>query len=199
MMASSSDHIEKIVICFSAEKYVFQMLLENQGRYKKGNLKGGRSGGSVGERKYPLRKFQIVIDAKDPARLVDFWTKALGYVVEPPPNGFSSWMDFYRKIGLQEEELTEGPDCIVDPEGNGPRIWFHIVPEVKTCKNRLHFDLGVSGGFGVPLNLRRERVEAEAARLIKIGATRLETLEQAGPEHYAVAMADPEDNEFDIN
>jgi hypothetical protein len=63
-----------------------------------------------------LRKFQIVIDAKDPVRLVDFWTKALGYVVEPPPKGFSSWVDFYRKIGLQEEELTEGPDCIVDPE-----------------------------------------------------------------------------------
>jgi hypothetical protein len=146
-----------------------------------------------------LARFQIVIDAKDPVRLVEFWTKALGYVVEPPPKGFSSWVNFYKKIGVPKDELTEGPDSIVDPDGKGPRIWFHIVPEPKTCKNRLHFDLGASGGFDVPINIRRERVEAEAARLIRIGATRLETLEQEGLEHYAVAMADPEDNEFDIN
>jgi hypothetical protein len=146
-----------------------------------------------------MTRFQIVIDAKDPARLAKFWSQVLGYVPEPPPKGFSSWVDFYTKIGVPEEEFTEGPDSIVDPDGLGPRIWFHIVPESKTCKNRLHFDLGVSGGFEVPMNIRKERVEAEAARLIKIGAARLETLEVAGLEHYAVAMADPEDNEFDIN
>ncbi len=146
-----------------------------------------------------MKKFQIVIDAKDPARLVKFWTQALGYVPEAPPKGFSSWEDWRKKIGLRDEELTAGTDSIVDPDDKGPRIWFHVVPESKTCKNRLHFDLGVSGGFGVPMNIRRERVEAEAARLMQIGATRLETLEQAGLEHYAVAMADPEDNEFDIN
>jgi hypothetical protein len=136
-------------------------------------------------KKVMLRKFQIVIDAKDPARLVKFWSQALGYVPEPPPKGFASWVDFYTKIGLPKEELTEGPDSIVDPNDQGPRIWFHVVPESKTCKNRLHFDLGVSGGFGVPMNIRKERVEAEAARLIKIGATRLETLEQAGLEQNA--------------
>ena len=154
----------------------------------------------IGEKKVLLKQFQIVIDAKNPARLVKFWTQALGYVPEPPPKRFSSWLDFYRKIGVPKEELaTEGTDSIIDPDGKGPRIWFHIVPGPKTCKNRLHFDLGVSGGFGVPMDIRRERVEAEAARLIKIGATRLETLEQQGLEWYAVAMADPENNEFDIN
>jgi hypothetical protein len=30
-------------------------------------------------------------------------------------------------------------------------------------------------------------------------ATRLETLEEPGIEHHAVAMSDPEGNEFDIN
>ncbi len=141
-----------------------------------------------------------MIDAKDPARLVEFWTQALGYVPEPPPEGFSSWFEFYKRIGVPKEELTtEMTDSIVDPDGKGPRIWFHIVPEPKTCKNRLHFDLRVSGGFGVSMDIRRERVEAEAARLIKIGAIRLETLEQRGLEWYAVAMADPEENEFDIN
>lgn len=146
-----------------------------------------------------MRKFQIVIDCKHAAHLVEFWCQALGYVPEPPPKGFSSWVDYYTKIGVPKEELTEEYDSIVDPDGKGPRIWFHVVPESKIGKNRLHFDLGVSGGFGVPLNIRKERVEAEAARLVNVGATRLETLEQEGLEHYAVAMADPEDNEFDIN
>jgi hypothetical protein len=146
-----------------------------------------------------LKIFQIVIDCKGPARLAEFWCQALGYVPEPPPNGFSSWVEFYTKIGVPKEELTEDTDSIVDPEGKGPRIWFHVMPESKICKNRLHFDLKVSGGYGVPMNTRKERVEAEAARLTKIGAKRLETLETEGLEHYAVAMADPEDNEFDIN
>jgi len=146
-----------------------------------------------------MTRFQIVVDCKDPVSLAKFWMQALGYVPEPPPKGFASWVAFYEKIGVPKEELFEGTDSIIDPDGKGPRIWFHVVPETKTCKNRLHFDLGVSGGFGVPMNIRRERVEAEAARLVNIGANRLETLEEPGLEHYAVAMADPEDNEFDIN
>lgn len=155
--------------------------------------------GEVENRKANLKKFQIVIDCKDSARMVEFWCQALGYVEEPPPNGFPTWIDFYAKIGIPKEELTDEADSIVDPEGRGPRIWFHVLPDSKICKNRLHLDLGASGGYGVPMSIRRERVEAEAARLVKIGATRLETLEQEGLEHYAVAMADPEDNEFDIN
>jgi Glyoxalase-like domain len=131
-------------------------------------LKQGRI---CGERRAFLKIFQIVIDCKDPGRLVKFWSLALGYVPELPPKGFPSWMDFYTELGLPKEDLFEGTDCIVDPDGKGPRIWFHIVPESKICKNRLHFDLGVSGGFGVPMNIRKERVEAEAERLIKIGAT----------------------------
>jgi glyoxalase superfamily protein len=59
-------------------------------------------------------------------------------------------------------------------------IWFHVVPESKICKNRIHFDLRVSGGYGVPMNIRKERVEAEAERLVKIGATRLETPKRQG-------------------
>jgi hypothetical protein len=146
-----------------------------------------------------LTRFQIVIDAKNPVPLVKFWTQALGYVVEPPPIGFSSWKDFLKKIGVREEELFDGPDSIIDPDGKGPRIWFHVVPETKRCKNRLHFDICASGGFDVAMRIRKERVEAEVSRLINIGATRLETLEEPGLDHYAVAMADPEDNEFDVN
>lgn len=146
----------------------------------------------------PVR-FQIVIDVHNPSLEAKFWSEALGYIFEPPPTGFSTWSDYYARIGVHENDRFEGQDSIVAPDGAGPRIWFHIVPEVKTCKNRLHFDLGVSGGFGVPMTIRKQRVEEEATRLVRIGGVRLETLEQEGMEHYAVAMADPEDNEFDIN
>jgi len=144
-------------------------------------------------------KFQLVIDVHDAVREATFWAAALGYQPEPPPKGFDSWRAFYERIGLPESELTDDVDSIVDPDGRGPRIWFHVVPETKTDKNRLHIDIGVSGGFGVPMETRKERVEAEAARLVRLGATRLEALVVPGLEHYAVAMADPEGNEFDIN
>lgn len=51
----------------------------------------------------------------------------------------------------------------------------------------------------MPLDTRRERVEAEAARLVSLGATRLRTIATEGVDHYAVALLDPEGNEFDIN
>jgi hypothetical protein len=144
-------------------------------------------------------KFQLVVDVHDAVREASFWAEALGYRPEPPPAGFESWNAYYRRLGVPEEEDLDGADSIVDPAGAGPRIWFHAVPEEKVCKNRLHLDLGVSGGFGVAMELRRARVNAEADRLVRLGATRLESMEAPGVEWYAVAMADPEGNEFDIN
>lgn len=92
-----------------------------------------------------------------------------------------------------------GPESIDDPSGEGPRIWFHAVPELKSGKNRLHFDIRASGGRDLALAQRKDQVEAEVARLVILGATRLETLYEEGLDHYAVAMADPEGNEFDVN
>ena len=42
-------------------------------------------------------------------------------------------------------------------------------------------------------------LEAEASRLVSLGATRLHTNVQEGLDHYAVALTDPEGTEFDIN
>ncbi len=144
-------------------------------------------------------KFQIVIDCKDPPRMCAFWTVALGYVIEPPPEGFATWRAYWKNVGFQESDFGRDPDSIVDPNGKGPRIWFRTDEESKSVKNRLHLDLGVSGGRGVPFEMRKQRVEAEAARLVRSGASRLETLFAEGVDHYAVAMQDPEGNEFDIN
>jgi hypothetical protein len=85
----------------------------------------------------------------------------------------------------------------VDPDGRGPRLYFQRVPEAKTVKNRVHLDLNVSGGHGTPLAERRRRCDAEVERLLGVGATRLGTVEEAGG--FAVNMADPEGNEFDVH
>jgi hypothetical protein len=143
--------------------------------------------------------YQLVIDCMSPEPLAHFWAAALHYVIAPPPTGFDSWDDFYRSIGVPEAELGIGFDSIEDPNGEGPRIWFQIVPEKKSIKNRIHIDVNASGGRGSSLDVRRERVEAEAERLVALGATRLRTIVEEGLDHYAIAMTDPEGNEFDIN
>jgi glyoxalase superfamily protein len=144
-------------------------------------------------------KFQLVIDCADADLMVRFWSAALGYVVEPPPEGYDTWEDWRRHIGLPEEMASGGPDSIIDPDGAGPRIWFHAVPETKTVKNRLHFDIFASGGWTLPMATRKERVDAEARRLVGLGAVQTCVLAAEGMDHYAVGMQDPEGNEFDIN
>lgn len=116
-----------------------------------------------------------------------------------PPAGFDSWDDYWRDVGVPEAELGIGADRIIDPDGSGPRIWFQVVPEGKAMKNRFHLDLHASGGRALPIETRRQRVDAEARRLTDLGATITAVLFEEGIDHYAVAMKDPEGNEFDIN
>ncbi len=145
-----------------------------------------------------MMAFQLVIDCADPGALVRFWADALGYVPEPAPDGFTTWNDYWLSRGLPEAELDverDSCDSIVDPEGTGPRIWFQMVPEGKSVKNRLHLDIRAGGDRGLPLETRRERIEAEAVRLVGAGASRVRVL-QGVVGHYAVLMADPEGNEF---
>jgi hypothetical protein len=141
-----------------------------------------------------------VIDCAHPEPLARFWAEALGYVLEPPPEPFDTWDDYWRDFGLPEEDLGIGEDRIADPAGEGPGIWFQVVPEGKTVKNRVHFDVRVSGGRSVPLETRRQRVDAEAERLALLGATITGVVpHDEGVDHYGVAMRDPEGNEFDIH
>lgn len=99
-------------------------------------------------------------DAADPHRIAGFWRHALGYVNEP---GY------------------DNPDgaSIIDPDGNGPAIGFLRVPEGKTAKNRMHFDLRAPGAEA-----------AEVARLEALGAS----VVRHHPSH--TVMRDPEGNEF---
>jgi hypothetical protein len=64
-------------------------------------------------------------------------------------------------------------------------------------KNCMHLDLHVGGDREVPLPLhtRGQRVDAEAARLVGVSATRLRVSEQEATDRHFVLMQDPEGNE----
>jgi hypothetical protein len=103
----------------------------------------------------------IVIDCADPVRLAEFWAEALGYT----------------KVGAFDQYFL-----LVSPVAGLPPVALQGVPEPKTAKTRVHFDLRV------------DDVEAEAARLEALGARRIDIGQ--GDEVHWVAMADPEGNEF---
>jgi hypothetical protein len=137
--------------------------------------------------------FQVTFDCADPDRLARFWAAALGYKLQDPPAGFATWPAFLDDQGIQEE-LWNSASAVVDPDGNGPRIFFQQVPEPKRVKNRVHLDVNVGGGHGTPIEERQRRVHTEVERLVGLGATRQSAVEQRG--EYWVVMHDPERNEF---
>jgi len=146
-------------------------------------------------------RFSVTFDCADPDRLTTFWALALGYKLKDPPEGFVSWKTYFRAIGVPEEELQGATDVyLVDPDGVGSTLYFQEVPEGKVVKNRIHLDLNISGGRDVPMEVRRQRVDAAAERLVAAGATRLRWAgEDTDVDHYAVTLQDPEGNEFCIN
>jgi hypothetical protein len=138
-----------------------------------------------------LPAFQVTFDAADPGSLAAFWAEALGYVEDPPPDGYASWEDWARKNEIPEDRWNDAA-AIVDPERLGPRIFFQRVPEGKIAKNRVHLD--VRSAPGLEADARRRRLNDEAERLVGLGATKLYELEERG--QYWITLADPEGNEF---
>ena len=139
------------------------------------------------------RTIQVTFDCHDPAGVGKFWGELLGYVEQPPPDGHASWESFLASVGVPEEEWDAGY-AVVDPDGAGPRLYFQKVPEGKVVKNRVHLDVDVTGGRSVPLETRKERVDATADEAAAIGATRITATEEDGG--YFTVMSDPEGNEF---
>jgi predicted enzyme related to lactoylglutathione lyase len=81
--------------------------------------------------------------------------------------------------GELDEESTSEKAFVEAPGWGGPGLWFNRVPEPKTAKNRLHFDLRAP-----------DTMRAEVDRLQSLGA-----IVQQDHGHLVV-MQDPEGNEF---
>lgn len=144
-----------------------------------------------------MAEWQLTIDCNDPDPLVRFWAEVLDYEVQPPPDGFATWNDWYLSVGVPEDELDldgDGADRIYDPTGKGPKIWFQVVPETKTIKNRLHLDVYVGGGRSVPIEERRRRVDDRVSELVDLGASIHHVTDVDGS--YFTVMQDPAGNEF---
>ena len=101
----------------------------------------------------------VTFDCHDALVLAEFWAAALGSNVD--------------------EESTSQKAFVEAAGWGGPNMWFNAVPEPKSAKNRLHFDLRAPGP-----------IPEEVARLVALGATVL----REGTD--IVVMADPEGNEF---
>lgn len=141
------------------------------------------------------RGWQLTMYVRDAAAQARFWAEVLGYVEQPPPDGFDSWQDALAALGMPPERRDEG-GAIVDPDGEGPRIFFHRVPEDKPDQmNRLHLDVRVSDPDDDE-RARRTAQRAEADRVVGLGASEVGPVEDLGG-HWIV-LRDPEGNEFCI-
>ena len=107
----------------------------------------------------------VTVDAADPRRLAEFWSTMLGY-----------------KVGYDSPEEV----AIEKPDESGPEVLFIKVPEAKTIKNRIHFDLSPGDQA------------AEVERALSLGARHVDIGQADDPEATWTVLADPEGNEFCI-
>jgi predicted enzyme related to lactoylglutathione lyase len=108
----------------------------------------------------------ISVDAVDAARLANFWAQALQRTVDD---------------GATEDFASIAADS---DRQRGPFLMFHKVPEGKTVKNRMHFDLQAND------------IAAEADRLTGLGARQIRALDENN--NRWISFIDPEGNEFDL-
>ena len=124
-----------------------------------------------------VKQFQVTFDCAEPERVARFWCEVLGYVVPP-----------------SDSDERGATSACVDPSGVGPRLFFQRVPEGKVVKNRVHLDVRV--GTGLVGAERVTALEAECARLVPLGATRVELLLADQESESCLVMQDVEGNEF---
>jgi Glyoxalase-like domain len=118
----------------------------------------------------------VAFDCADALTVGRFWSAATGRPLDADATSE------FASIGFHARRNREGwapVDRDVDP------TWlFAKVPEPKTVKNRVHLDVIATDP------------EAEIARLIELGATRVADRDEYG--YSWTLMADPEANEFDV-
>lgn len=138
-----------------------------------------------------VKQVQVTFDCAQPRAVAEFWKEVLGYVDPPVPPGFDSWEAF--DASLPADSRGSAWAC-QDPDGVGPRLFFQRVPEPKTVKNRVHLDVRV--GTGLTGDERVSALEAEAARLETLGASRVRLMLADDENESCLVMQDVEGNEF---
>lgn len=115
--------------------------------------------------------FQLVFDAEDPTRLCGFWHQALRY-------GPGAWLDDHREFLAHYPELLGRQGVCQDVEFRNPRLFIQQVPETKSGPNRIRPELTLPGdGF-----------EAEVARMVGLGAERVDEARLRDPEGNEVLV-----------
>lgn len=69
----------------------------------------------------------ISMDCAYPARMAAFWCETVEHMPKPPPTGRATWLEYWRRIGMPEDDLGDASQaietivdfCVVlaDPEG----------------------------------------------------------------------------------
>lgn len=118
----------------------------------------------------------VAFDCSDALTVGRFWSAAIERPLDP---GATSE---FASVGFAQRRTREGWGKV--EHADHPTWLFAKVPEPKASKNRVHLDL-------VAPNL-----EAEIARLVELGATRIADRKEYG--YKWTLMTDPEGNEFDI-
>jgi len=121
----------------------------------------------------------ITFACDDPSGLCSFWAEALDYEQqEAPPEFMQAWIAAGR--GVNDAAAA------VDPTGRGPRLYFQRKRKTPTESIPIHLDLNAPDR------------ESEVARLVRLGATVVETYERVTGEVTEIwtVMRDPERNGF---
>jgi catechol 2,3-dioxygenase-like lactoylglutathione lyase family enzyme len=139
---------------------------------------------------------QTTVDCDDPFAQAEFWAAALGYVVEDHHDLVEAvlaagYADRERDVVEVEGRLAfrtgtgiVHPDDVDAARGRKRRLLFQRVEDRVPGKNSWHLDL----------NVGREAIEAEVARLTALGAVERYRVDEPGGFH--TTMADPEGNLF---
>jgi len=139
---------------------------------------------------------QLTVDCDDPHAQAAFWAAALGYLIEDGHDfveavvaaGFADrerdTVEIDGRLAWRTGTGIKHPDDVDGPRGTGRRILFVAVPNRAPGKNKWHLDL----------NVGRDAIEAEVARLTSLGATEQYRIDEPGAFH--TTMADPEGNLF---
>jgi hypothetical protein len=108
----------------------------------------------------PAGVFELVVDCTDPVTQANWWSAVVGGTVHRSPHGSWTWVE--------------------GAEGFPWQYWvFNPVPEPKVVKNRVHWDVDLTG--------------KDPEALLRAGAR---ILREPDTEIHWWIMADPEGNEF---